>query len=159
MMGLEEAHSRTALIFGLAAATFIVCGNPAFAQVACPQNISVEQKAAAPNEWSVVYSKASADLSSATIFEGPPEELASLKYDDERNAKDEIIQTWKLPASERGYWIACGYSNTTAELRRKLPNDLRACEVILEKGVTFGDGSAVVKRAECTAAGSQHQPR
>jgi hypothetical protein len=119
--------------------------------VACPANISVEQKAAAPNDWSVDYSKAPAALSSATIFDGPPEEQASLKYDDERSAKTEIIQTWQLPASERGYWIVCGYANTTAQLRRKLPDDIRGCEVALEKGVTFGDGAAVLKRAECTS--------
>ena len=128
------------------------------AQVACPPNISVEQKTAAPNEWSVDYSKAHAALSSVTIFEGPPEEQASLKYDDERTAKDEIIQTWELPASDRGYWIVCGYTSTTAQLRRKLPTDLRACQVVIEKGVTFGDGAAVVKRAGCGVNAGSHKP-
>jgi len=122
------------------------------AQVACPPNISVEQKAAAPNDWSLEYSKNPAALSSATIFDGPPEEQASLKFDDERTTSDEIIQTWALPASDRGYWIVCGYTNTSALLRRKLPSDMRACTVILEKGVTFGDGGTVVKRAECSVA-------
>jgi len=134
-----------------------VRGGGAHAQVVCPPNVSVEQKAAAPNEWSVDYSKTPAALSSATIFEGAPEEQASLKYDDERTTKNEIIQKWELPASDRGYWIVCGYTNTTAQLRRKLTNDIRACEVILEKGVTFGDGSAVVKRAECTSTAASHQ--
>jgi len=128
------------------------------AQVACPPNISVAQKAVAPNEWGVEYSKAPAALSSATIFDGPPEEQASLKYDDEHTTKDEVIQTWELPASDRGYWIVCGYTNTTAQLRRKLRNDFRACEVVFEKGVTFGDGGAVVKRAGCGVARDAHNP-
>jgi hypothetical protein len=126
------------------------------AQVACPLNIKVEQKAVAPSEWSVDYSKNAAALSSVTIFDGPPQEQASLKYDDERTTTDQIIQTWDLPASDRGYWIECGYTNTWALLRRKLSNEMRACKVVLEKGVTFGDGGAIVKRAECSV-GSRKQ--
>jgi hypothetical protein len=137
----------------LIVAAFVICGSPAYAQVECPPTISVEQKAAASNEWSVGYSKMPAALSSATIFEGPPEEQASLKYDDERTAKDEIIQTWQLPSSARGYWLVCGYANTTAQLRRKLPDDVHACEVVLEKGVSFGNGGAAIKRARCTSGG------
>jgi hypothetical protein len=156
---MEIKRSRTVSIAGLMAMLLVTSGNvTAYAQVACPRNISVEQKAVAPNEWSVDYSKAPAALSSATIFEGPPEAQASLKYDDERTGKGEVIQTWELPASERGYWIVCGYTNTSAQLRRKLANDIRACEVILEKGVTFGDGGAVVKRAGCGVAGGPHKP-
>lgn len=136
---------------GLAVAAFFVCAAAAPAQVECPSTISVEQKATAPEAWSVDYSKMPAELLSATIFEGPPEEQASLKYDDERAAKGEIIQTWQLPASARGYWIVCGYANTTAQLRRKLTDDVRACEVVLEKGVAFAGGGAVVKRARCTS--------
>jgi hypothetical protein len=155
---MEGKCIRIVSIAGLVATLLVSCGNlAAYAQVACPPNISVEQKAAAPNEWSVDYSKAQAALSSATIFEGPPEELASLKYDDERTTKDEVIQTWELPVSERGYWIVCGYTRTTAQLRRKLPGDIRACEVALEKGVTFGDGGAVVKRARCTSVAASHK--
>jgi hypothetical protein len=135
----------------MAAAFLATSGGIVRAQVACPKNISVDQKATAPNDWSIDYSKLPVALSSATIFDGPPEEQASLKYDDQRITRDSVIQTWALPASARGYWLVCGYTNTSALLRRKLPNDTRACEVVLEKGVTFGDGGAVVKRARCTS--------
>jgi hypothetical protein len=155
---MEGKCVRIVSIASVLATLLVTSGNVAAdAQVACPPNISVEQKAAAPNEWSVDYSKAQAALSSATIFEGPPEELASLKYDDERSTKDEVIQTWELPVSERGYWIVCGYTNTTAQLRRKLPNDIRACVVVIEKGVAFGDGGAVVRRARCTSVAPSHK--
>src|SRR5258708_2364927 len=108
-----------ASIVGAAAVLLETLGvRNAQAQVECPPNMSVEQKAAAPKDWSVDYSKAQAALSSATIFEGSPEEQASLKYDRERTTKKEIIQTWELPASDRGYVIECGYTNTTAQLRR-----------------------------------------
>ncbi|HVN29614.1 MAG TPA: STY0301 family protein [Candidatus Binataceae bacterium] len=120
-----------------------------YAQVACPASVAVDQKASAPEDWSLGYSKAPAELSSVTIFAGPPEEMASLKYDDERTAGNEIIQTWQLPASPHGYWIVCGYTNTTAQLRRKLPDDSRACEVVMAKNETWGNGGAVIKRARC----------
>lgn len=151
---MKARRFRIASIAAVLLATF--APRVALAQVACPPNISVEQKATAPNEWSTDYSKLPSALSSVTIFEGPPEELGSLKYDDERTTKDAIIQTWELPASERGYWIVCGYSNTSAQLRRKLPNDVHACEVVLEKGVSFGGGGAIVKRAGCTPASASH---
>jgi hypothetical protein len=133
----------------IAASLFSLGERDAHAQVACPSSIAVEQKAAAPNDWSLGYSKDAAELSSVTIFDGPPEELASLKYDDQRTVKDDVIQRWELPASPRGNWIVCGYTNTTAQLRRKLPDEVRACEVLMEKGVSYGGGGEVIKRARC----------
>jgi hypothetical protein len=146
---VRAQRSRIALLVALCLATL---GGMAYAQVACPKNLSVDQKATAPNDWGVDYSKLPAALSSATIFDGPPAEQASLKYDDQRTTSNSVIQTWALPASVRGYWLVCGYTNTTAQLERKLPNDARTCEVVLEKGVTFGDGGAVIKRARCTSS-------
>jgi hypothetical protein len=141
----------TVSVLSVAASLLVSFGNAA-SQIACPPKISVEQKASAPGGWSVEYSKNSAALSSVTIFDRPPEQQASLKYDAERTSKNEIIQTWMLPASDRGQWIECGYTNTTALLRRKLPDEVRACTAVLEKGVTYGDGGAIVKRAECQTA-------
>lgn len=146
----------TSLEIASTIAMLLLATNLAHAQVACPANISVEQKATAPNDWSADYAKLPAVLSSVTIFDGPPEEQASLKYDDQRTTKTEVIQTWELPASDRGYWIVCGYTNTSAQLWRKLPNELNACEVVLEKGVTSGNGGAVVKRAGCTPASASY---
>src|ERR1700683_34878 len=117
--------------------------------VSCPQSIAVEQKASAQDQWSVDYARDQAALSSITIFDGPPQEQASLKYDDERTVKDEIIEVWKLPKSDRGYWMQCGDANTTAQLSRKLPAEVSSCEAVLEKGVSYAGGGAVVKRAEC----------
>jgi hypothetical protein len=154
---MEVKRWRNLSIAGIVAVLLMLIGSvAASAQVACPPNVSVDQKAVAPNEWSIDYAKTSPALSSATIFDGAPEEQASLKYDDQRTTKNEIIQTWELPASDHGYWIVCGYNGTTAQLRHKLPADVRACEVVLEKGVTFGDGSAIIKRASCGVAKAAH---
>ncbi len=153
---VERPHRLITSLLSAVATTFIFVNNAACAEVAFPANISVEQKASTVSGWSIDYSKLPSALSSATIFEGPPEEQASLKYDDEHTTKDSIIQTWELPASKRGYWMVCGYSNTSAQLRRKLPADVHACEIVLEKGVTFGDGSAVLKRAACRSSAASH---
>ena len=150
-----NVKGRGASIVGIVIAVVLGLATiDADAQVACPSSISVEQKASAPNDWSVSYTKTQPALSSVTIFEGPSEEQASLKYDNQRNTNDEIIQTWDLPASDHGYFIVCGYTSTSVQLLRKLPNDLRTCEVVMEKGVTFGGGGEIIKRAECKAAAS-----
>ena len=140
----------------IAASVFSLSTTCAHAQIACPSTIAVEQKASPPNDWSLGYSKDATELSSVTIFDGPPEELASLKYDDERTGKDEIVQTWELPANPRGYWIVCGYANTTAQLRRKLQDSIRACEVTIEKGVSYAGGGEVIKLARCTSSAAVH---
>ncbi len=157
----DGAMLRNQVAFGTivtVCALILALSDVAQAFVGCPHNIPVEQKADPPDQWTVGYSREQAELSSATIFDGPPEDRASLKYDDETTTKTEIVQTWELPPGKRGYWIVCGYSNTTAQLRRKLPNDIRTCTVILEKGVTFGDGAPVVKRAECSDAAGPRTP-
>jgi hypothetical protein len=156
---MKMKRSTIASITALVAVLLMISGNHiAYAQIACPQNISADQKATAPADWSVDYSKAPTALSSVTIFDGAPEEQASLKYDDQRTTGSEIIQVWKLPASDRRYWIECGYTNTSARLRRKLPGDIGKCEVVLEKGVTFGNGGAVVKSARCVVGTGGHAP-
>jgi hypothetical protein len=121
-------------------------------EVACPATISVEEKAVAPGDWAADYSKDPISLDSATIFDGPPEEQASLKYDDERTSKSELIQTWRLQPSSRGYWLMCGYANTSVRVRRKLPDGIDQCEVVLQRNVRYGNGGAVIKRARCTSS-------
>ena len=35
---------------------------------------------------------------------------------------------WNLPPSKEGYWLACGYTNTSKQLYRKLPEMTALCE-------------------------------
>jgi hypothetical protein len=124
---------------------------PAAAVVMCPDTIAVTQNASGAGEWEVRDSGEKPQLERVTIFEGPPEREASLKYDREIKRKSEIIQTWNLQPSKEGYWLVCGYSNTSKQLDRKLPAMTATCEATFDRGVNFSDGSPVVRHVRCFA--------
>jgi hypothetical protein len=106
-------HSRSgnrgafiAIGFALAAGAIFSTAVPAAAEVMCPDTIAVTQNAAAAGEWQVRDSGEKPRLERVTIYEGPPEEQASLKYDREIKRKSEIVQMWNLPPSKGGL-LAC----------------------------------------------------
>jgi hypothetical protein len=110
----------------------------------------VEQKASAPNpDWAVSYSGYETALAGVTIFEGPPAEQASLVPDNEKTVGDNVIQTWRLTRSDRGYWLQCNYANTTAQIARRLPDSIARCDVVLDHNQHFVGGSYVVKSVNC----------
>lgn len=122
----------------------------AWADSACPRTVVVEQRASAPTpEWAVSYSPYETALAGVTIFEGPPAEQASLVPDNEKNSGDNLIQTWRLTRSDRGYWLQCNYANTTAQISRRLPDGVARCDVVLDHNQHFVGGGYVVKSVNC----------
>ncbi|HKN14623.1 MAG TPA: STY0301 family protein [Candidatus Binatus sp.] len=120
------------------------------AESACPATIAVEQKASAPApDWTVTYSGYQTAIVGVTIFDGPPAEQASLVPDNEKTSGDNIIQTWQLAKSARGYWLQCNYANTTAQISRRLPAEVTRCDVIYDHNLRFGGGGNVVKSVNC----------
>lgn len=121
------------------------------AQVTCPANLAVEQRASAPApDWTVGYSGYNTALEGVTIFDGPPVEQASLIPDREETTNDSVFQSWTLQKNARGYWLQCSYANTTVQISRALPVNVSRCVVSYERNVRFGpDGRRVVRRATC----------
>jgi hypothetical protein len=137
----------TLVLIGLAGAIAPV--NFARAESACPQTVAVEQRASAPApDWTVSYSGYETAVAGVTIFDGPPAEQASLVPDSEKTVGDSIIQVWKLPKSERGYWLQCNYANTTAQISHRLAGVSR-CDVVSDRNMRFGGGGYVVKSVNC----------
>lgn len=124
----------------------------AAAGISCPATIKTEQKASAPAAWEIGYGALPIALAQVTIFEGPPSEQASLVYDTEKKLPKEIVLTWNLGPSKRGYWLQCAYSSTTAMISRRLPDTVKHCEVRLARENTFVNGQAVVNKVECGPA-------
>ena len=123
----------------------------AAADIVCPAEVAVDQRvSAALAGWTAGNNGFKNELAGVTIYDGPPEQGASLVYDDEKTSADTITQTWKLVPSSRGYWLTCGYSNTSAQLTQKIPTDATRCEVTFERNVSFGDGRHPVRRAFCS---------
>jgi hypothetical protein len=147
----RDKRTWPAVARALTAVAMLSLAGPAAAEVMCPDTIAVTQHAAAAGEWQVRDSGEKPELEHVTIFSGPPEEQASLKYDRELKRKSEVVQIWNLPPRKDGYWLACGYTNTSQELYRKLPDMTTICEAIFDRSVSFPDGSPVVRRIRCRA--------
>src|SRR5262249_50955504 len=143
--------SASKLTIAAAILTCALASEVAASDLRCPQDISVEQHGTTPApEWEVSYNGFKNELASITIYEGPPEEGASLVYDDQKTVNNTIVESWKLSGSKRGYWLKCGYSNTSAEISRKLPSEVNQCVVVLEQNVSFADGRRPIRSAVCS---------
>jgi hypothetical protein len=134
----------------IALACAIAPAHIALADSACPRTIAVDQRASAPApDWSVSYSGYETAVQGVTIFDGPPAGQASLVPDNEKTSGDNVIQTWRLTRSDRGYWLQCNYANTTAQIARRLPDNITRCDVVLDHNVHFAGGGYVVKSVNC----------
>jgi hypothetical protein len=86
------------------------------------------------------------ELASLTVYAGPPEQDASRVYNDEKTVAESLVQTWQLVPNDRGNWIICGYSNTSAQLTQKIPADVTRCELTFERNFSLGDRRHPVAR-------------
>jgi hypothetical protein len=115
----------------------------------CPPAIEVEQRAAPPVGWSLAAATGPRPLARVTFYDGPPDQLASLKYDDRTERADEWIATWHFPRNPRGYWVTCGYEGTTVTLARELPAAARRCQVIYARIAAWASGLPLIRSMNC----------
>ena len=115
----------------------------------CPPTIKVEQKAVSPHEWRVSYNSSPTDLEMVTFFSGPPEENASLVYDEKSKVKGGWVGTWRFPKDPAGYWIRCSYGGTRAELSRRLSDSVSVCRVTYDETVHSVSGLPGIRKIEC----------
>ena len=96
--------------------------------IECPQTISVMEVAAkdAPRAWKSLRSVVTRVLSHLTVYDGHPDERASLKPDQEPNSAV-TSAVWRFPMGARNIWLSCSYRNTGATLARRLPDGVRQC--------------------------------
>ena len=136
---------------GASGAIFLVLSAAsASADVSCPMKIDVAQNLAAPMaDWTAGMEALPPELSGLTVFDGPPEELASLVPDGDSEDDKTTTEFWTLAANPRGYWITC-YSSTTVTLTRRLPDSATRCEVVREKELSFIGGQKVVRNVTCS---------
>jgi len=125
-------------------------GAQLFASNACPREIEVEQRVdVVPEGWNAAQTTATVALASVTFFDGPPSEKASLKFDSEDMQKRDRVASWNLPPNVRGYWISCGYQNTTAVISRRLPENIRSCAVTYDRRKRGAAGLQAIKDISC----------
>jgi hypothetical protein len=119
------------------------------AEVSCPDQLSVQQRADPLSGWSVSYQETAPRLSAVTIFDGPPSNRVSLKYVKRRQTTRELILTWTLPDTPRTYYLQCGYERTSAQISTPLPPGVRECEIVMDRTTTYPGGGLAVKRMNC----------
>jgi hypothetical protein len=119
--------------------------------ISCPAKITVSQKIAkhAP-PWAVSYSTLPSELEEITFYDGPPSEMASLVYDDEKVAGGNTVAIWHFSErkTDSDFWFSCGYAHTTAILSRKIPKSLTECSVTYSKDETIA-GHYLIKSFSC----------
>lgn len=120
------------------------------AQIACPADLTVEQRAVSPSgEWTVGTSGHRPLLADVKLYEGPPDRHVEVRPDRETATRDEITQVWELAPGPATYWLSCAYTNTSLVIMRPLPRDIRRCEAVRLRSVAFGDGRPPVKSIAC----------
>jgi hypothetical protein len=136
----------------LCVAAICAVGQTLGSEVQCPPTIAVDQKITnTPAGWTAGYNGFTNELASLTVYDGPPEEGASLVYSDQKMVADSVTQIWQLAPNDRGNWITCGYSNAAAQLTEKIPGYVIRCEATFERNVSFGDGRHPMRKALCSS--------
>jgi hypothetical protein len=119
--------------------------------VACPFEIEVTQTLAEPVAgWTSEVDPWPTELVNLSVFDGPPEELAELIYDEEIEDTETWTVSWLLQAdNSRGYWIRCRYANTLVTITQQLPAGVTRCDMVFEKQMSYADGRPVVRSMLC----------
>jgi hypothetical protein len=127
------------------------CPEPASAQETyCPERISVEQTVTRiPEGWTVRQDEAASTLGGITFYSGPPEEKASLVYDQWIKRKGVAYGVWHFqPKSSHPIWLSCRYSSTRVVLAKQLPAETSECTVSYDMKVTIA-GSPEIRKIHC----------
>jgi hypothetical protein len=121
----------------------------AAAEVSCPDQLSVQQRAEAPDGWSVNYGETAPRLAGVALFDGPPSNRAGLKFDRRKQGSRELMLVWTLRDSPRSHYLQCSYERTTATIATALPPGVRQCEVVFDRTSSYPGGGSPVKRNVC----------
>ena len=135
---------------GLLAVLVPLAGVPAaHAEVACPDQLEVQQRAQVPSGWTVAYSEIPSRLAGVTLFDGPPANRVSLKFDRRRQTATELILIWVLRETLRSHYLQCSYERTTAQISVALPPGTQRCDVVFDRTTSYPGGGLPVKRMVC----------
>jgi hypothetical protein len=137
---------------GLAACFVAAVPSLALAQAApgvCPAALEASETVRAPEGWTVHRNPLPRRLQAATFFDGPPQEMAALRYDEETETGSELVAVWRFAASSRRIWIRCSYEGSRTALERALPDGVRQCRVAYDRQSSDAAGLPTIKRIEC----------
>ena len=81
----------------------------------CPRSINLSEIPKEPvgQNWELMIAGRSREFSNVGLFDGHPSGGASLKPDQEPEARS-AVATWLFPAGTKEHWLACYYRETSA---------------------------------------------
>ncbi len=114
---------------------------PSFAfaeEISCPLDLDVapQKLAKTPPGWRTFVDAYHARyvLEGITLYNGKPEELASLVADTDTAD----YSGWVLHDNgHEHYYLACRYADTALQLTRELPSSMKRCRIDYEKDITI----------------------
>jgi len=122
----------------------------------CPATIEVHEQLADPVAgWNAMVDDMPHQLAGLTFYDGPPQEKASLVYDDITKAAGKQVAKWRFaPDRARAIWLACSYSGTSVVLTKALPAALSSCTVTYDAQQQIA-GLPVIEKIACTESKPQ----
>jgi hypothetical protein len=115
----------------------------------CPKSISVVQTSEnVPQGWTARLDDSPSTLAGITFYSGPPEEEASLAYDQWTKRNGLAYGVWRFPKSSHRIWLSCHYSFTRIVLGKQLPVETSECTVIYDPKVSVS-GLPEIQKITC----------
>jgi len=107
------------------------------AEFICPANESlsaVQGGDELPAGWSLGFRAGPIRLTGASVFDGPPVELASLVPDHQTGKGAHTRATWKFEGEfPKGKWISCDYGEGLVYLAHKLEDSVIRCTATFDQ--------------------------
>ena len=143
-----------ATVFFLLSCPWALGGPPVWQDWPLPMSIAARPAPVSlPEGWQVAAQATPCSLRSLTVFDGLPQEQASLVPDtDQALPGGRGLLTWTLaPVSAAGTWVALSYSCKTLVLSRPLPASANGFRVTYDQRVRQ-DGLPKILKAEIHVA-------
>jgi hypothetical protein len=114
-----------------------------------PPTIETKQEVKTiPAGWVTLLEAVPNQVAGITVFDGRPEQKASLVPDNEEKQKAEnrLAVTWRLaPLSSEGAWLTLSYASTSVVLARPLPEGTTELRVFYDTSVTICGKNEIVR--------------
>jgi hypothetical protein len=114
-----------------------------------PPTIETKQEAKTiPAGWIALTDTVPNQIAGITVFDGRPEQKASLVPDKEERQKAEnrLLVTWRLdPSSTEGIWLTFSYASTSVVLAKPLPKGATQLRVTYDTSATISGMNEIVR--------------
>ncbi len=103
------------------------------AQVECPLTLQVQAMSlvAVPSGFTPVEPVGLVRLSGGNLYDGPPQQEATLKPFSQQSTKQNRSMIWKLQGDyPDGKWFSCDYAQGTLRIARRLADASKECQML-----------------------------